>query len=419
MRIAVIAMDTRGGIQPYAALALSLSEAGHAVRLLAPEDFVARLAPYGISVVAMSGAAEATARSAAGVAEMGRVQRARLMREHTSTMMLEPAREILVACADVDLITGGVGGMVAGLPIAEKLGIPFLESHLHPLGPATAAFPGVLLPHVPAWTGPAGTRISHKLTAMTLRTPFAPATRAVRTKVLGLPARPDPRRDPRHGMPSVYGYSRHVVPAAPEWGPERHVTGYWTLPAPAGWQPPAALRSFLDAGDPPVCIGFGSMAGTDPDGLTDLVVAAVRHAGVRAVLLSGWGGLREATAETDDVIVLPEAPHDWLLPRCAAVVHHGGAGTTGAGFTAGIPQIVVPFGADQPFWGRRVAALGVGPAPIPRRRLSTAALAVALREATGDAAMRRRAADLGARVRAEPGPREAAAVIGDAAVRLG
>lgn len=417
MRIAVIAMDTRGGIQPYAALALGLQHAGHDVRLLAPEDFAERLRAYGIEIVAMSGSAEATARSAAGVAEMSPLQRSRLMREHTVDQVIQPAQDMLAACAGVDLITGGVGGMVAGLPIAEKLGVGFLESHLQPLGPPTAAFPGVLTPHVPGWTGALGRRTSHRLTATALRVPFAPATRKVRTQALGLPARPNPQRDPRRGLPSVYGYSRHVVPPAPEWGPDRHVTGYWGLPAPAHWTPPPALQKFLESGPAPVCIGFGSMAGKDPAALTDLVVTAVRSAGVRAVLLSGWGGLQQSLAAADDIVVLDEAPHDWLLPRCASVVHHGGAGTTGAGFAAGIPQVVVPFGVDQPFWASRVASLGAGPPPIPRRHLRAAALTAALHTVTTDDALRRRAGDLGGQIRAERGVRRAVAVFDDLTVR--
>ncbi|WP_219519744.1 glycosyltransferase [Nonomuraea ceibae] len=120
------------------------------------------------------------------------------------------------------------------------------------------------------------------------------------------------------------------------------------------------MRDFLAAGPAPICIGFGSMVGKDPAALTALVLRAVREARVRAVLLGGWGGLRRAAEDTDHVIFLEEAPHDRLLPRCAAVVHHGGAGTTGAAFAAGIPSVVVPFGVDQPFWGARARAHGAG-----------------------------------------------------------
>ena len=133
------------------------------------------------------------------------------------------------------------------------------------------------------------------------------------------------------------------------------------------------------------------------------------------MLLSGWGGLADQGG--DDVHVAPEAPHDWLYPQMAAVVHHGGAGTTGATFTAGVPAVVVPFAVDQPFWASRVAALGVGPAPIARSRLTVENLADALRAAATSAVLARRAADIGTRIRAEDGVGTAVAHLGSTLAR--
>jgi UDP:flavonoid glycosyltransferase YjiC (YdhE family) len=255
-------------------------------------------------------------------------------------------------------------------------------------------------------------RLSHRLTAAGIGMLVGPATRRVRAE-LGLPARPAP---PRPGSPVLYGYSPVVVPKPPEWGPERRITGYWTLDG-GDWSPPAELAAFLDAGPPPVCIGFGSMVGDDPAGLASLVVRAARRAGTRAVLLSGWGGLDAERIASDDVLVLDQAPHDRLLPLCSAVVHHGGAGTTGAGLRAGVPSVVVPFGMDQPFWASRVAALGAGPTPLPRRRLTAEALADALR-ATTRPEMRDRAAQIGRVLRREDGVRRAVANLDALATRL-
>ena len=156
-----------------------------------------------------------------------------------------------------------------------------------------------------------------------------------------------------------------------------------------------------------MCIGFGSMASEDPAAMSALVLEAVKRAGVRAVLLSGWGGLSEVAR--DDVFATSEAPHDWLFPRMAAVVHHGGAGTTGAALRAGVPAIVVPFTMDQPFWGSRVHALGVGPKPIPRKQLSVDSLSQALRATVADQSMKTRAAALGEKLRAEDGVANAVA----------
>lgn len=400
MAVAVVALDTRGGVQPYAALALGLQEAGHDVRMVAPAEFVPWLAGLGLDAHPAGGDTRAARED--GVAEMGRLARTRYMSAHTAEQVERAIADVLHACEGADLLLGGVGGSVAGRPVAEKLGVPFVDAHLHPIGPPTAAFPGVLLPRTPrfAW------KASHGPSRLGATLPFRAAVRRARRDVLGLPTRPAPVA---HTLPALYGYSRHVLAAPPEWGPRHRVTGYWTLPG--GGALPAELEAFLDAGPPPVCIGFGSMTGADPAALTTLVLDAVRRAGVRAVLLSGWGALVPVARE--DVLVVDEAPHDLLFPRAAAVVHHGGAGTTGAALRAGVPAVVVPFAVDQPFWGARVAALGVGPTPVPRRRLTADALAGALR-AAADPGMRARAAALGRLVRAEDGVADAVTAMGGA-----
>jgi UDP:flavonoid glycosyltransferase YjiC (YdhE family) len=180
------------------------------------------------------------------------------------------------------------------------------------------------------------------------------------------------------------------------------VTGYWFLDRPDDWRPPAALVDFLADGRPPIYVGFGSMAPADAERLTALALDALARADQRAVLLAGWAGLGR-TAASDRVLVVDAVPHDWLFPRVAAVVHHGGAGTTAAGLRAGVPAVVVPFFADQPFWGERVWRLGVGARPIQRKALTTEQLAAAIRHVVADRPTRERAAALGERVRAEDG----------------
>ena len=134
------------------------------------------------------------------------------------------------------------------------------------------------------------------------------------------------------------------------------------------------------------------------------------RAGQRGIIHAGWGGLQRA-ALPNSVLMISSAPFSWLFPRVAAVVHHGGAGTTSAGLRAGVPSVVVPFFGDQPFWGQRVADLGVGPAPIPRKKLTVERLARAIRTAVTDEAMRGRAAELGKTIRAEDGVGNAVAVV--------
>jgi UDP:flavonoid glycosyltransferase YjiC (YdhE family) len=210
-------------------------------------------------------------------------------------------------------------------------------------------------------------------------------------------------------IPTLYGVSPVVFPRPADWPAWVHLTGYWFLDQPVDWQPPAELLDFLDRGQAPVYIGFGSMSGRDPAATTETVVAALAAAGQRGVLLTGWGGLDRAAMETAaklhgvDVLAVESVPHDWLFPRMAAVFHHGGAGTTAAGLRAGVPSAAVPFFGDQPYWGAILADLGVGPAPIAQNELSVPRLAAAITRATGELALRARAAEIGQRIRAEDG----------------
>jgi len=219
-------------------------------------------------------------------------------------------------------------------------------------------------------------------------------------QVLDLPPRPFwlSMKSFQQGPLFLYGYSRHVVPRPPDWGPRNHVTGYWFLDRPADWHPSSHLVDFLASGPAPVYVGFGSMYEWNTPELTDIVVQALLRARQRGML----GGLRAAKVP-DEIFVADDIPYDWLLPRMTAVVHHGGAGTTAAGLRAGLPSVIVPFASDQPFWGRRVWELDVGPRPIARKQLSVERLADAITAAVSNKEMRRRAQALGERIRQEDG----------------
>lgn len=231
--------------------------------------------------------------------------------------------------------------------------------------------------------------------------------------MLELPAAPffGPFQSPRlQSGPVLYGFSEEVVAKPADWGSQAHVTGYWFLESERDWQPPPALVAFLQRGPAPITIGFGSMSSRKAEETAQLVLQALAKSGQRAILLTGWQGL-QVDALPDYVFALDSAPHEWLFSQASAVVHHGAAGTTAAGLRAGVPSIVIPFFADQPFWGQRVADLGVGPTPIPRKRLTADRLAQAIQQAVQDSAMRQRAAALGQKIRAENGIAHAVALI--------
>ncbi len=412
MRIAVVCNDTRGGIQPYVALALGLKAAGHEVRAVAPSNLAAMFSEVGLPVAPLSGNVEEVVRNSGGAAEKGSLAAMRLAARELPRIIGEWTKETLAACEGVDLMTGGIGGMATGLSVADKLNVPFVEAHLQPIGAPTDAYPSLLLPGVPSWLGGWARRLSHRLSDSALWLSVRGPMNKARASVLGL--RGAPRAN--LGSPVLYGFSRHVVPIASTPERPRHATGYWALSVDPAWQPPADLQAFLEAPGPIVTVGFGSMPSRDAAALTALVQGAVRQAGVRAVLVSGWGGL-EKSAPTADIYFADSLPYEWLFPRVAAVVHHGGAGTTGTALRAGVPAVVVPFAMDQPFWGSRVEALGVGPPPIPRKRLTQSTLAQALRTVVGDEAMRARAKSLGDLLRREDGVATAVALYGELARR--
>ena len=403
MRIAIVCRDTRGGVQPYVALGRGLRAAGHEVWAVAPADFVGLFGQYDIRAVGLDGEAEAMPQ--AGLAEQGSLRTIAYVAGQLPRILARWTEQTLAACEGADVLTGGVGGMVVGLSVADRLHKPFIQTHLQPLAVRSQHYPGVMLGGLPQWLGPMAREASHVLSDAAIWMPFKPAIARVRSETLGLHG----RSTASAGRPVLYGISPRVVEIASDARATRIATGYWMLHGAADWRPPPDLAAFLARPGPVISVGFGSMTAADPGELGELVAAAVRQAGVRAVVLSGWQSLAIGSQNTD-LFVARDIPHDWLFPRVAAVVHHGGAGTTAAALSAGVPSIVVPFTMDQPFWGQRTHALGVGPLPLPRRQLTVAGLAKAITIAVTDTEMQRRASALGRQLQAEDGVATAVAL---------
>ncbi len=302
-------------------------------------------------------------------------------------------------------------GLYLAISLAEKLNIPFLQAYIFPFTP-TKAFPAILLPQSISRLGGTVNRLSHHLFRQIMWQGFQKADRLARQQVINLPPAPflGSYNSPiLRQYPTLYGFSSSVIPQPADWQ-NTQMTGYWFLDEAADWTPPAALTNFLDSGAPPVYIGFGSMGSRNPIETADLVVAALDRTGQRGILVSGWGGLSQAHLP-DTVHMVELVPHSWLFPRVAAVVHHGGAGTTAAGLRAGVPSLVIPFFGDQLFWGQRVAKLGVGTAPIPRKKLTVELLAQAIHRAVTDPVMRQQATNLGQKIQVENGITNAVRVI--------
>jgi sterol 3beta-glucosyltransferase len=411
MRITLLTIGTRGDVQPYVALGLGLQADGHEVRLATHAPFEALIRSRGLDFSPVEGDPRHFVATPAGQAFLraGRHPWANLQR---LARLAAPGLQRVLddcwqACQGTEAILASVLAGYAGDAIAERLGRASTAAYLQPVTP-TRAFPSSLFPRLPPWM-PGGRHAYNRLTYVLdeflawvlFRHPINRARQAV-LQLPPVPALSSWRRRWAQRDPVLYGYSPTVLPKPPDWRARIDVTGYWFLPPRADWQPPAALAKFLGSGPPPVYVGFGSMAGPQAAATTALVVRALARAEQRGVLLSGWGGLGRADLP-EHIMPMDAVPHDWLFRQLAAVVHHGGAGTTAAGLRAGVPSIVIPFMGDQPFWGARVYQLGAGPRPIPRSHLSVDRLAAAIRTAVTDPEMRARAAALGAQIRAEDG----------------
>jgi sterol 3beta-glucosyltransferase len=402
MNITILTYGSRGDVQPFLALAIGLQKAGHKVKLAAPHRFDGYVSERNIPFVPLAGEPEVISQrlNDAGANPLRMV---RAMSDYIFSIAGQVARQGFSACTDAELIVHSFLFTTGGHSVARKLGLPDISVQTFPIFAHTRAFPPVSMPGLPPgilsylahwlhtqifWQGGnlgfKRLREAHPdIFDMDLYWPFAPD-------------------DGRLATPLLLACSPTVIPRPDDWSaPHIHIPGYFFLEAEDDYQPPAALAGFLADGEPPVCVTFGSMIHHDADRIYRVVLEAVARTGNRGLILSGWSSL-QASSLSENIFVAESAPHDWLFPCCKAVIHHGGAGTTGAGLRAGIPNLVVSFAADQPFWGARVQAIGAGPAPIPVKKVTTEKIVAALDEAVGEVT-RNTAQAVGRRIRAQDG----------------
>lgn len=418
MNILIITFGSRGDVQPYVALGKGLQQAGHAVTVCTAVDFEPFIREHGLAYGYMTGELLRLVDTDRGKAAMeettGLVGSAKTMFKllrQTNPLNKQMMRDSWAAAqaAQPDMVIFHPKALAA-TSIADACDIPAIMAVLQPFYVPTAEFPTLGTPDLPL--GDWYTRLTYKAVPLGYRM-YSGMINDLRREQMGLGKLDGAglfRRADGSPVPVMHGFSRHVVPRPSDWPPHASIPGYWFLDDGANWSPPAALQDFLAAGPPPVYAGFGSMAGKDPQRLARIVSGALQKAGVRGIIASGWGGL-QASDLPDSILAIDAAPHEWLFPRTAAVIHHGGAGTTAAGLRAGRPTIICPFMGDQPFWGRRVQDLGAGPAPIPQKKLSVDNLAAALERALGEAEMHAAAARLGEQLRAEDGVANAVAIV--------
>ncbi|WP_338932989.1 glycosyltransferase [Streptomyces netropsis] len=411
MRLLIATGGSRGDVAPYTGLGVRLREAGHEVTIATHDGFADLVRQAGLGFRSLPVDPRAQLASAAGQrtlrAGTGATAVVELLRMGRAVMPALGRGLLDAAGQGTDLLLLSTTTASLGQVVAEALDLPTMGLFLQPLAP-TGEFP-----HVLTGTRSLGRRgdllVSHAVQAAVDRL-VTPPVRGLREQ-LGLPVRgagAERRRAVRQGVPLLHGFSPCVVPRPADWPPCMEVTGYWWPSSPPDWRPPPRLVDFLTSGPPPVYVGFGSLVVADAERLGAVIGSALRAAGVRAVVQTGWSDL---SVTGDDVLAVDDIPHHWLFPRMAAVVHHAGAGTTAAGLRAGVPAVPVPAQLDAPFWARRLTALGVGPGPVPLAELSADRLAAALRRAVEEPAYRHRARALAARIDAEDGAAKVVAAV--------
>jgi len=270
----------------------------------------------------------------------------------------------------------------AHIHCAEKLGLPLHIMFTMPYTP-TQAFPHPLANIQSSNADPHLTNyMSYSLIDMMTWQGLGDVINRFRQKSLGLEPISliwAPGMLQRLKIPHTYCWSPALIPKPKDWGQDVSISGFFFLNLASNYTPAPDLKAFLDAGPPPVYIGFGSIVLDDPNAMTELIFEAVRITGERVLLSKGWGGMgADELGIPEGVFMLGNVPHDWLFNHVSCVVHHGGAGTTAAGITAGKPTVVVPFFGDQPFWGAMVARAGAGPDPLPHKELTGQKLADAI-----------------------------------------
>lgn len=401
MRLAIHTLGTRGDVQPYLALALGLKAAGHEVLIAAPSQFEAFVGSRGIEFAHLPGEFLALMETPEAKAAMsgsgGFAAGFKLIKHFRPIGRKELTLEWAAAKAFRPELIIYHPKAIAAPHIAEKLGCSAILASPLPGFTPTRAFASPLVPF--RSLGPLN-GLTHSLMAGSGEAIFRGMVAEWRVSELGLKSRPE---RPIRPAATLYSYSQYVMPVPNDWPDSVAVTGYWFLDDNQDWRPDPALSDFLCGGEAPVYVGFGSMPGLDPEGVTKVVIEALARAGRRGVLATGGGAIGGQGASVGHVHFIDGAPHDKLFPLMSACVHHGGAGTTAASLLAGKPTVICPFFGDQPFWGRRVSELEAGPPPIDKKKLSVETLTEAISRATGDGAMRQRAMALGAKIDAEHG----------------
>ncbi len=412
MNITVLAVGSQGDVQPYLALAVGLKNEGYNVTFAANSNFAGLTASYGLKFFSIQmdsfefvqNSQTQSWLDAESIFDLV-LSTNRVVRPMLSKIMVD----VFAACQGSDVIIYHSYALPFVHYFGKQLEIPCIPASLHPM--PTRSYPAILS-NLKRSPSKVLNLLTHLLVHQISWQVFLPIVRKHWSGKTGVPLIGPYREILKGHSPILCGYSPLVLPISEDLPEQVIITGYWFLDPHPNWQPDPELTSFLKSTPRPVYIGFGSMGNPAKNQDTaNIILNALAITGERAILSTGWSGLGNDQPLPKNVFLIKNTPHRWLFPQMAAVVHHGGAGTTGAALSAGVPNIVIPHFGDQYYWGRRVAELGVGPDPIERKKLSAERLAAALSTTLHDSGMREQAASLGAKISAEDGVSRAVQVI--------
>lgn len=413
MRIVIIATGLWGDVRPNVVLGQALQKEGYEVLIVATAPYQAWIESRGLGYVGVSldmqGMLDIVMGGDGGL--LYSIQALNTVRKDIIPTFVKAGKEVAAVMREGDVLIADelVSFLLNG--VVEKYKPRLIHVNMQPQA-ITNQFPAMGQPILPDWMPlrSAYNRLSYGISRRSTWLMQGSVGNQIRAKYLDLPKQTWAKQKLLlDSTPSLILASRHIVPPPADWPPHHHVTGY-LFDNDSDWQAPPDLLDFLAAGEKPVCIGFCTMPIRKPAATTQAIIEAVRHSGRRAILLSNWADIGSMEMPKD-VFLFKYAPHHWLFPKIAAVVHHGGAGTAAEALRAKVPSVTVPFYLDQPFWGQRLYELGVGTKPIPRAKLTAKSLAAAIREATSNRDMQARAAELGRKIDAEDGIGAAVAAV--------
>ncbi|HUG34073.1 MAG TPA: glycosyltransferase [Anaerolineales bacterium] len=404
MQITILAAGSQGDVQPYLALAVGLKNEGYSVRFAANSNFASLGARYDLDFFPIqvdSFEIIHNPRARAWLDSDSAIQLALRTIRAVRPVVHQLLVDSLHACKGSHLIIYNSYALPFVYYFGRYLEIPCIPATLHPV--PTRSYPAILsnIHYSPSKTF---NLFTHLVVNQISWQVFLPELRKFWRGKEHISFIGPFKKIMDEQFPILCGYSPTVIPEAIDLPGNVVLCGYWFLKPNPGWMPDPGLTNFIQSGRRPLYIGFGSMGSLkNNQATTDIIVKALAETGQRAVLAAGWSGLGVGQQLPDNIFPIKDIPHQWLFPQMAAIVHHGGIGTTGAGLSAGVPNIVISHFGDQNYWGRRIAELGAGPHPITRKKLSQERLAQAISMAIHDQAMKHNAEIIGAKILAEEG----------------